>query len=198
MKHKKQASRSPSTQRKITAKKGQYRISNWPDYNESLVQRGCITLWISTEDTGAWQPEELPKRGGQRRYSDGAIQCLLMVRGFFHLTLRATEGFARSLLELMTLKLAVPDYTTICKRSKELAVCLPTPWSACRWWYSLVPQASRSSILAMTWRTLQWLSGSGERSPLPSTGIGSLHRNIGAGHPSWATPQAARPQYPRC
>jgi Transposase DDE domain len=125
MKHKKQASRSPSTQRKITAKKGQYRISNWSEYNESLVKRGSITLWISTEDTGAWQPEELPKRGGQRRYSDGAIQCLLMVRGFFHLTLRATEGFARSLLELMTLKLTVPDYTTICKRSKELAVRLP-------------------------------------------------------------------------
>lgn len=125
MRSKKQASRSPSTQRKTTSKKGQYRISNWPDYNESLVKRGSITLWISTEDFGAWQPEEPPKRGGQRRYSDGAIQCLLMVRSFFHLTLRATEGFARSLLELMNLTLAVPDYTTICKRSKELAVCLP-------------------------------------------------------------------------
>lgn len=47
------------------------------------------------------------------------------VRSVFHLTLRATEGFVRSVFELIDLELAVPDYTTICKRSKCLEVSLP-------------------------------------------------------------------------
>ena len=50
---------------------------------------------------------------------------MLMVRSVFHLTLRATEGFVRSVFELIDLELAVPDYTTICKRSKCLEVSLP-------------------------------------------------------------------------
>jgi hypothetical protein len=105
--------------------KARYRVSNWPEYNASLVQRGSITLWINSEDLGSWKPADDPKRGGQRQYSDGAIQCLLMVRSFFRLPLRATEGFVRSVFELMHLELAVPDYSTICKRSKDLAVVWP-------------------------------------------------------------------------
>jgi len=50
---------------------------------------------------------------------------MLTVRSVFHLPLRATEGFVKSLFQLMELGLAVPDYTTICKRSKHLEVSLP-------------------------------------------------------------------------
>lgn len=50
---------------------------------------------------------------------------MLTVRSLFQLTLRATEGFVRSVFELIDLELAVPDYTTICKRSKCLKVSLP-------------------------------------------------------------------------
>jgi IS5 family transposase len=125
MKNRRQPSRPRASQRKSTGQKVRYRVSNWPDYNESLVQRGSITLWINTEDLGAWKPEDYPKRGGQRQYSDGAIQCLLMVRGFFRLTLRATEGFVKSVFQLMDLELGVPDYTTICRRAKFLEVVLP-------------------------------------------------------------------------
>ena len=31
------------------AKKGCYRVTNWKQYNESLVRRGDITLWFSEE-----------------------------------------------------------------------------------------------------------------------------------------------------
>lgn len=124
MKRTKQASKARST-RRTTAKKACYRIGNWHDYNESLVKRGSITLWIREDAIEAWKPEGPHKRGGQLQYSDGAIQCLLMVRSVFHLTLRATEGFVRSVFQLMELELAVPDYTTICKRSKHLEVSLP-------------------------------------------------------------------------
>ena len=43
-----------------------------------------------------------------------------MVRSVFHLTLRATEGFLRSLFHLLEWELPVPDYTTLCKRAKRL------------------------------------------------------------------------------
>ena len=123
MKRTPQASKARSKKR-TTTRKSQHRIRNWHDYNESLVQRGSITLWISEEDIGAWKPDGPRKRGGQLQYSDGAIQCLLMVRSVFHLTLRATEGFLRSWFHLLGWELPVPDYTTLCKRAKRLAVSL--------------------------------------------------------------------------
>ena len=30
-------------------KKKRYRISNWSEYNESLRQRGDVTIWLSLE-----------------------------------------------------------------------------------------------------------------------------------------------------
>lgn len=111
--------------RSKTTRKARYRVRNWRDYNESLVKRYSLTLWISDEDIEGWKPSGPKKRGGQIRYTDGAIQCLLMVRSVFHLPLRGTEGFVRSIFELMGLELSVPDYTTICKRSKCLKVSLP-------------------------------------------------------------------------
>ena len=41
-----------------------------------------------------------------------------MVRSVFHLTLRATEGFLRSLFHLLEWDLPVPDYTTLCARKR--------------------------------------------------------------------------------
>ena len=46
----------------------------------------------------------------------------MMVRSVFHLTLRAAEGFLRSLFHLLEWELPVPDYTTLCKRARRLAV----------------------------------------------------------------------------
>ena len=81
MKRRQQASKARL--KKPTTRKSQYRIRNWHDYNESLVQRVIEPLWTSEEDIGAWKPEGPRKRGGQVQYSDGAIQCLLMVRSVF-------------------------------------------------------------------------------------------------------------------
>ena len=47
-----------------------------------------------------------------------------MLRSVFHLTLRATEGFLRSLFHLLEWELPVPDYTTLCQRAKRLGVSL--------------------------------------------------------------------------
>lgn len=107
--------------------KAQYRVRNWTEYNASLVQRGSITFWISEDMIEAWEPQATGqrKRGGQQAFSDTAIKCLLTVRAVFHLTLRATEGFARSLFEILEVEAKVPDYTTLCKRARGLTVQLP-------------------------------------------------------------------------
>lgn len=31
-------------------------MSNWAEYERALVQRGDLTLWISTDVAGAWKP----------------------------------------------------------------------------------------------------------------------------------------------
>ncbi len=126
-------SRSSATRRaaKKAAKraaKAQYRVRNWAEYNQALVRRGSITLWISGDVISAWQatPPNPRPRGGQQQYSDGAIECLLMVKSVYHLPLRATEGFVQSLFGSLHLALPVPDYTTVCRRAKTLTVHLPT------------------------------------------------------------------------
>jgi IS5 family transposase len=102
-----------------------YRIRNWKQYNDALVNRGPLTLWVDQAALEAWRYQGTAKRGGQFGYSDTAIQCLLTRRAVYHLTLRATEGFARSLFELMQLDLPVPDYTTLCRRAGTLRIDLP-------------------------------------------------------------------------
>jgi hypothetical protein len=107
------------------APKSAYRIRNWKEYNESLVRRGSLTLWVDQEMLQAWRYRGPSQRGAQFRFSDLAIECLLTLRAVYHLTLRATEGFALSLFELMGVDLPVPDYTTLCRRAATVRVALP-------------------------------------------------------------------------
>jgi len=109
-------------------KKATYRVRNWAAYNDSLVQRGSLTVWISDEVLANWHPEPpTPRpRGGQMRYSDQAIECMLMLRAVFKLRYRQTEGFGQSVLDLLGAGVKAPDYSTLCKRSADLAIELPT------------------------------------------------------------------------
>lgn len=60
------------------------------------------------------------------QYSARAIECLLMLRAVYRLPYRQTEGLGRSIMTLLGVKVGIPDYSTLCKRSAELAVALPT------------------------------------------------------------------------
>jgi len=108
------------------AKKAIYRPRNWKAYNQSLVQRGSLTVWIDEEVLANWHPESKGKRqrGGQMRYSDQAIETLLMLRAVYQLPYRQTVGFAQSILDLMDANVEAPDYTLLCKRSASLEVDL--------------------------------------------------------------------------
>src|SRR3954449_11007599 len=107
------------------APKPSYRIRNWKQYNDALVRRGSLTLWVDRAALDAWRYQGPAQRGAQFRFSDTAIECLLTLRAVYHLTLRATEGFARSLFDLMAVNLTVPDYSTLSRRAATVRIALP-------------------------------------------------------------------------
>lgn len=99
--------------------KKQYRVCNWKEYNQSLVNRGKITLWVNDEAIKKWVPRKTKKSGRPFQYSQTAIDTALMIRYVFNLPLRATEGFLGSILSLLNINLPIPDYTLLCKRGKN-------------------------------------------------------------------------------
>jgi hypothetical protein len=106
--------------------KKDYRVRNWKDYNEALVQRGSVTLWFSEESIKNWhEPKKENGRGRPQEYSELAIICGLTIKAVFKLAYRATEGFIRSLVGKLQLGIKVPDYTLLCKRQKDVKVVLP-------------------------------------------------------------------------
>ncbi len=104
--------------------KTRYRFANWAQYDQALVQRGDITLWITPAAIRAWKPRSSRRRVAPRKYSDLAIETALTLRAVFQLPLRQAEGFLRSLLNLMDLSLEVPDHTTLSRRSTGSRVAL--------------------------------------------------------------------------
>jgi hypothetical protein len=101
-----------------------YRVRNWAEYNRALVRRGSLTFWIDEQAVGGWRDSGAtgPRGGRPRVYADTAIECTLVVKAVFHLSLRATQGFLESVVQLMGVELPVPNYTTVCKRQQSLAV----------------------------------------------------------------------------
>ena len=110
--------------------KAKYRVNNWAEYDRSLVQRGNITLWISEEAIERWNPTPSGKRGGQRKFSDHAIETALTLRLVFKLPLRQAEGFLRSILSLMGVGLEAPEHTTLSRRSRNSMSVSVTPLRA--------------------------------------------------------------------
>ena len=77
--------------------KTKYRVSNCSEYDRALVQWGDITLWISKDAIEGWKPAPSGGRGGQKKFSNHAIETALTLRLVLGLPLRQTEGsFDRS------------------------------------------------------------------------------------------------------
>ena len=105
--------------------RARHRVRNWRAYNEGLRNRGSLTIWISPEALDTWRAPKRTTRGGQTIYSDTAIEMALTLRGVFGLALRQTEGLLGSVLRLLEVDLAVPDFSTLSRRAAGLAV---RPW----------------------------------------------------------------------
>ncbi len=100
-----------------------YKIRNWQAYNEALKRRGSLTIWFDPKMT--WKAKPTGKRGRQPTYSDAAIQTCLTMKVLFGMALRQTTGFVESLLQLSGLDWSVPDFSTLSRRQKTLAVNIP-------------------------------------------------------------------------
>ena len=104
--------------------KTKYRVANWASYDRALVRRGDVTLWVSPAAVATWAPVGVGTRGGQRKYSDLAIETALTLRLLFHLPLSQTEGFLTSLFGTMGIGLSAPDHTTLSRRGQSLDLML--------------------------------------------------------------------------
>src|SRR5512135_2443416 len=107
----------------MNEQKQRYRIRNWREYNAALVERGSLTVWFDQDHRKQWDAAERSgRRGAPKRYSDEAVPRGLVIREVFHLPLRATEGLMRSVIDLLGVELATPDYSTFSRRAAALTV----------------------------------------------------------------------------
>jgi hypothetical protein len=44
--------------------RAKYRVTNWPEYDAALAQRGIITVWFTEEAVAAWHAPATGARGG--------------------------------------------------------------------------------------------------------------------------------------
>ncbi len=104
--------------------------------SEALKRRGSLTIWFDPEMS--WDGAPTCRRGRQQSYSDAAIQTCLSMKVLFGMALRQIEpwerhwsekpwrgGFVESLLRLAGLDWTVPDFSTLSRRQKTLAVNIP-------------------------------------------------------------------------
>lgn len=100
-----------------------YRTMNWSSYNDALRKRGSLLIWLDKEMT--WLAPHDGSPGRPAVFSDATIQFCLSIKVLFKLPLRQIVGMVTSLLHLAGLDWPVPDFSTLCRRQKTLAVQIP-------------------------------------------------------------------------
>ena len=102
-----------------------YKITNWKDYNNSLKKRGKVSLWLSAKLLSIWKELDLIKISvGEQIYPDVIIEFCLIIKNIYHLPFRQTTGFVEDLLALQGfVGYCIPNYSTLCRRAKQLPVC---------------------------------------------------------------------------
>ena len=99
-----------------------YCTTNWRSYSGALKSRRSLLMWFDLEME--WMAAPSGKRGRPATFSDAAIQASLMLKTLFGLALRQTTGMVASLLRLSKLNWPVPDYSTFCRRQRDLTVII--------------------------------------------------------------------------
>src|SRR3712207_5282732 len=102
--------------------RARYRVTNWPEYDRALQQRGSLTVWVTPEALAAWHPPKTGRRGRSPQYAAIAIETGHLLRLAFGRPWRQTEGLLRSLAALLGAAIGVPDHTTFSRRSPGLAL----------------------------------------------------------------------------
>jgi hypothetical protein len=107
--------------------KQKYKVTNWSDYNQSLRSRGDISVWLSDDAIESWYVKDrvYDGTGAPVLFTDFAIITCHEIRQVYRLPLRQCQGFINSLFQAKNLPIACPDYTTLCKRLKQLNITSP-------------------------------------------------------------------------
>ena len=85
-----------------------HRVTNWRHYDTALRNRGSLTIWFTEEALAGWKGQPRTTPGGQRHYSDLAIETALTLRAVFRLALRQSEGVIGSIMRMLNIDLPVP------------------------------------------------------------------------------------------
>ena len=94
------------------------KVTNWPDPDKALQQRGSLTVWVSRPRR--WRLASAPHRRAPPRHADVAIETGHLLRLAFGRRWRQIGGLLRSLVTV--LGVGVPDHTTVSRRSPGLGL----------------------------------------------------------------------------
>jgi len=96
--------------------RARYKVTNWPEYDRALQQRGNLTVWMTPEALAAWHPPRTGQRGRPRDYSDVAIETGHLLRLAFSRPWRSIRLQHRQMREVEScnclIKKAVVCWTT--------------------------------------------------------------------------------------
>lgn len=106
--------------------KQKQQVTNCAEYDESLRQRGDLTVWISDDALAVWSAPPRTTPGGQPVYSDLAIEMCLTLRMVFKRPLRQTQGLISSIAKLLGVDITVPHFTTMSRRGNGLSLSAKT------------------------------------------------------------------------
>ncbi len=108
--------------RRNTSKKCRYKVTNWSEYNRSLIKRGKPENWLNAEVLDRWYYEGHQNKGGQIEFSDYCIEICLTIKLVYGLGYRQTQGYIESHFLDRGIDLKVPSYSLLCKRSGKITV----------------------------------------------------------------------------
>ncbi len=101
-----------------------YRTTNWPAYNRALSELAeMLTFGLILLRNG--MRHQKGKQGRNQTYSDAAIQCCLMIKSLFRLSLRMVTGFVQSLIKHLRIKLDSSRlHHALCRRQKHIDIVI--------------------------------------------------------------------------
>ena len=107
--------------------KQKHQVSDWSAYSNALINRGDISVWLSSEAISKWYKvlRVYDGTGTPKRFTDFAIITCHEIRQVYRLPLRQCQGFINSLFKLMGVPLQCPHYSCLSKRLSELKIKLP-------------------------------------------------------------------------
>lgn len=97
-----------------------YHTANWSGHTASLRKRRLLLIWLDKEMT--WLAPHDGSPDHPAAFPDAAIRFCLSIKVLFKLPLMQTAGMVASLLCLAGLDWPAPDFATLCRRQKTLAV----------------------------------------------------------------------------